>query len=274
MADGSKYYSTYEPWLLLVWRCIHPKFTPNWPKSVFSAVQSLAFMYTDLYLWLFIEVSEVVSYTVGHLLYQWFNRESFKPSKCSNYEPPKIVCCENKLLFCVQNDGPSENSSSHFATLYQEVETEAAKLNSAIIRFLIYTCDFPAVTCLLWKKPIQFYSLFSYVRCLTDRNSTQSNTVKTLTMASKMTIEINQHQSTKRKLCVSAKPRCCIYNKHCIGRGDAFDTPSGISMYYSVNVSVSCSWNLKSCHFLGCRIDLFKSVASLSARWLNLGAVM
>lgn len=30
---------------------------------------------------------------------------------------------------------------------HQDPETEAAKWNSAIVHFITYTCDFPAVTC-------------------------------------------------------------------------------------------------------------------------------
>lgn len=36
---------------------------------------------------------------------------------------------------------------------YQAPKTEAAKLNSAIIQFIIHTCVLPTVTFLLWEMP-------------------------------------------------------------------------------------------------------------------------
>ena len=50
-------------------------------------------------------------------------------------------------LFCssVPVSHDSVTVSQH--TQYQDPETEAAKWNSAIVSFIIYTCAFPTVTC-------------------------------------------------------------------------------------------------------------------------------
>ncbi len=47
---------------------------------------------------------------------------------------------------------------------YQDAETEAAKWNSAIFKFIIYTCAFPTVKCQTGNK--QIGAFYSVCRCV------------------------------------------------------------------------------------------------------------